>query len=76
MILPPVAIYTKAGVNIHLYLNVFFCFLFYIPAVIHSVWFVRRSEDAFIEPEEFDGVDPYGKSGREKQERIEPTLDW
>ena len=61
LILPPVAVYAKAGVQWQLFLNIFFCLAFYIPAIIHAIWFVRRQQDAFIEPEEFDGLAPFGQ---------------
>jgi uncharacterized membrane protein YqaE (UPF0057 family) len=37
ILLPPVAVFIKDGLGIHLLLNVMLCCLFWIPAVIHAM---------------------------------------
>lgn len=69
LVLPPVAVYLKAGLCRHLALNVFLCFAFFLPALVHAVWFVIRStapnEDAGGDPET---VDDRRDSARERRE--------
>ena len=68
LILPPVAVFAKAGIGGQLFLNIFFCLLFWIPAPIHAFWFIQRQyrkvEEAFMDPEEFNGLPSYGQDGR------------
>ena len=40
--LPPVAVLIKAGVGKDLIINIVLCFIFFIPAVIHSLWLCTR----------------------------------
>jgi len=40
--LPPVAVALKQGVDKHLIINIILCFLFWIPAIIHSLWVVTK----------------------------------
>jgi uncharacterized membrane protein YqaE (UPF0057 family) len=69
LFLPPVGVYLKAGLCWHLALNVFLCFAFFLPAVVHAVWFVARSPgrrgDADAHPE---AVDDTPESPRERRE--------
>mgnify|MGYP000909089561 CR=1 FL=1 len=37
LILPPLAVFFKAGAGKSLIINIILCFLFFIPAVIHSL---------------------------------------
>lgn len=40
--LPPIAVFLKKGVGKDLIINIVLCFVFFIPAVIHSLWLVTR----------------------------------
>jgi len=42
ILLPPLAIYLKVGVNKHLWINIVLCFLFFIPAILHALYIVTR----------------------------------
>lgn len=42
--LPPVAVFLKRGLPWHLALNVFLCLAFFLPAMVHGVWFVTRND--------------------------------
>ncbi len=37
ILLPPLAVYLKAGAGTPLILNIVLCFVFFIPAVIHAL---------------------------------------
>ena len=75
LLLPPVAVYVKAGVRTQLYINVFFCFAFFLPAVIHAVWFVRRpANTADSSSNQFAADNDQSPSGSDNGRR-EPTLD-
>lgn len=40
ILLPPVAVWLKRGVGMHLILNIVLCFLFWLPGLIHALWIV------------------------------------
>jgi len=40
--LPPLAVYLKKGVEKHLIINIVLCFVFFFPAIIHSLWLVLQ----------------------------------
>lgn len=40
--LPPLAVFLKEGAGQSLIINVVLCFLFWIPAIIHSLWVVTK----------------------------------
>ena len=43
LFLPPVAVFLKkAGVGKDLVINIILCFIFFIPAIIHSLWLCTR----------------------------------
>ncbi|MEI8643195.1 YqaE/Pmp3 family membrane protein [Pseudoalteromonas sp. Hal040] len=42
LFLPPVAVFLKAGAGKDLVINIILCFVFFIPAVIHSLWLCTR----------------------------------
>ncbi|GGF11659.1 YqaE/Pmp3 family membrane protein [Pseudoalteromonas shioyasakiensis] len=42
LFLPPVAVFLKAGAGKDLVINIILCFIFFIPAVIHSLWLCTR----------------------------------
>ena len=42
ILLPPVAVYLKAGAGRDLVINIILCLLFYIPGVIHALWIVLK----------------------------------
>lgn len=42
LFLPPVAVFLKAGAGKDLVINIILCFIFFIPAVIHSFWLCTR----------------------------------
>lgn len=41
--LPPIAVFLKAGVGLHLLLNILLILLFFIPAMIHALWVVLKT---------------------------------
>ncbi|WP_206208157.1 YqaE/Pmp3 family membrane protein [Wenyingzhuangia fucanilytica] len=42
ILLPPLAVYLKRGVDKHLLINIVLCFVFYFPGIIHSLWVVTQ----------------------------------
>ncbi|GKW51721.1 Pmp3 family protein [Pseudoalteromonas sp. NCCP-2140] len=42
LFLPPVVVFLKAGAGKDLVINIILCFIFFIPAVIHSLWLCTR----------------------------------
>jgi len=42
VLLPPVAVFLRAGAGKDLIINIVLCFLFYLPAVIHALWVVTK----------------------------------
>ncbi len=42
ILLPPVAVFLKAGAGKDLVINIILCLLFYIPGVIHALWIVTK----------------------------------
>ena len=40
ILLPPVAVFLKAGAGKQLILNILLCLVFWIPGVIHALWVV------------------------------------
>ncbi len=36
--IPPLVVYLKRGVDKHLFINIILCFVFLVPAIIHSLW--------------------------------------
>ncbi|MEN8188969.1 MAG: YqaE/Pmp3 family membrane protein [Thermodesulfobacteriota bacterium] len=40
--LPPLAVFFKKGAGKDLIINIVLCFLFWLPAVIHSLWVVTK----------------------------------
>ena len=42
LFLPPVAVFLKAGAGKDLVINIILCFIFFIAAVIHSLWLCTR----------------------------------
>ena len=40
ILLPPVAVFLKAGAGTQLILNIVLCLVFFIPGVIHALWIV------------------------------------
>ena len=40
--LPPLAVFFKKGAGKDLIINVVLCFLFWLPAIIHSLWIVTK----------------------------------
>lgn len=73
LILPPVAVYVRAGHHWQLYFNIFFCLLLYLPAIIHAVWFVRRHPRQ--DPEEFDYTNPDDEDTSQRSGEG-PRLSW
>lgn len=39
---PPVAVYIEKGAGKDLLINIFLCFLFLVPAIVHSLFLVTR----------------------------------
>ena len=73
LILPPVAVYIRAGHHWQLYVNIFFCLLFYIPAVLHAIWFVRHHPGP--DSEEFDYTNP-DEEENSQQAAANRRLSW
>ncbi|MBU2963849.1 YqaE/Pmp3 family membrane protein [Amphritea sp. 2_MG-2023] len=42
ILLPPVAVFMKAGVGLALVLNIVLCLIFYIPGILHALWLVLK----------------------------------
>lgn len=42
ILLPPLAVYLKAGTGNALIINIVLCFLFWIPAIIHALIVVTK----------------------------------
>ena len=42
ILLPPVAVFLKAGAGKDLVINIILCLLFYIPGIIHALWIVTK----------------------------------
>lgn len=42
VLLPPVAVYLKAGADKDLAINVLLCLLAWIPGIIHALWMVTK----------------------------------
>ncbi|MCG8464573.1 MAG: YqaE/Pmp3 family membrane protein [Xanthomonadales bacterium] len=42
ILLPPVAVFLKAGVGKHLLLNIVLCIFFFIPGVLHALWLILK----------------------------------
>jgi uncharacterized membrane protein YqaE (UPF0057 family) len=42
ILLPPVAVFLKAGAGKDLVINIILTLLFYIPGVIHALWIVTK----------------------------------
>ncbi|MGY5352885.1 YqaE/Pmp3 family membrane protein [Wenyingzhuangia sp. IMCC45533] len=40
--LPPLAVYLKAGAGKHLIINIILCFVFFFPAILHSLYIVLK----------------------------------
>ncbi|RJG48694.1 YqaE/Pmp3 family membrane protein [Motilimonas pumila] len=38
LLLPPLAVFFKAGAGKHLIINIILCFLMFFPAIVHSLW--------------------------------------
>lgn len=42
LLLPPLAVYLKAGAGKDLIINILLCFLFWLPAVVHALWLTLK----------------------------------
>lgn len=42
ILLPPVAVYLKAGAGKDLVINIILCLLVWIPGIIHALWIVTK----------------------------------
>ncbi|MFC4699242.1 YqaE/Pmp3 family membrane protein [Glaciecola siphonariae] len=42
ILLPPIAVFLKAGAGKHLIINIILCLFFYVPGIIHSLYVVTR----------------------------------
>jgi len=43
ILLPPLAVFLKAGVGLHLVLSIVLTLLFYVPGLIHALYIVLRT---------------------------------
>lgn len=42
ILLPPVAVWLKAGIGLHLIISIVLTLLFYVPGLIHALWVILR----------------------------------
>ncbi len=42
ILLPPLAVFLNKGAGKDLVINILLCVLFWVPAIIHSLWVVTR----------------------------------
>ena len=42
ILLPPIAVFLKAGVGLQLIINIVLCLFFYIPGILHALWLVLK----------------------------------
>ena len=42
ILLPPLAVFLKRGAGKDLVINILLCFIFYLPAIIHSLYLVTK----------------------------------
>lgn len=42
ILLPPLAVFLKAGAGKDLVINIILCILFWLPGVIHALWVVLK----------------------------------
>lgn len=74
LILPPVGVYARSGIGWQLALNVFLCFAFFIPAVVHAVWYVNRTGGTPGAVTGGDGGSDESPPADRHRERREPSL--
>jgi uncharacterized membrane protein YqaE (UPF0057 family) len=44
ILLPPVAVFLKAGAGLQLILNIVLCLVFWVPGIIHALWVVLNDK--------------------------------
>jgi len=42
ILLPPVAVFTKVGFDLHFWLNLLLTIVGYVPGLVHALWIVGR----------------------------------
>ncbi len=42
ILLPPIAVFMKAGAGLQLIINIVLCLFFYIPGIIHALWLALK----------------------------------
>ncbi len=42
ILLPPIAVFMKAGAGLQLVINIVLCLFFYIPGIIHALWLALK----------------------------------
>ena len=42
LLLPPLAVFMKSGAGKDLVINILLCFVFWVPAIVHSLWVVAQ----------------------------------
>lgn len=42
LLLPPLAVFMKSGAGKDLVINILLCFVFWVPAIVHSLWVVSQ----------------------------------
>ncbi|WP_299202049.1 YqaE/Pmp3 family membrane protein [uncultured Amphritea sp.] len=42
ILLPPIAVFMKAGAGLQLVINIVLCLFFYIPGILHALWLVLK----------------------------------
>ncbi|MBR9865850.1 YqaE/Pmp3 family membrane protein [uncultured Amphritea sp.] len=42
ILLPPIAVFMKAGAGLQLLINIVLCLFFYIPGILHALWLVLK----------------------------------
>lgn len=42
ILLPPLAVFLKAGAGKHLIINIILCLFFYVPGILHALWLTLK----------------------------------
>ncbi len=45
ILLPPLAVFLKAGAGKHLIINLVLCIFFYLPGILHALWLVAIADE-------------------------------
>jgi len=42
LLLPPVAVFLKSGIDKDLLINIVLCLFFYVPGIVHAIWLITK----------------------------------